>query len=82
MQHSDDIEAQDKAWLARRIREQWAELEHMRFALLQIRDCTSLKTRAGQWARNGLSWPVIAERCPKCGKPRIWGEKCRHCGAA
>lgn len=33
-------------------------------------------------------WPgrrlrsIIAIRCPKCGKPRIWGEACRHCGAA
>ena len=25
---------------------------------------------------------VIAERCPKCGKARIVGETCRHCGAA
>jgi translation initiation factor 2 beta subunit (eIF-2beta)/eIF-5 len=23
---------------------------------------------------------VIIETCPKCGKARIWGEKCRHCG--
>lgn len=30
---------------------------------------------------SGRLWRLIAERCPKCGKLRIWGEACRHCGA-
>jgi hypothetical protein len=24
---------------------------------------------------------VIAITCPACGKPRIWGRACGHCGA-
>jgi ribosomal protein L32 len=25
---------------------------------------------------------LIAITCPHCGKPRIWGRACGHCGAA
>lgn len=53
----DDIEVKDKLWLAARIREQWAELVHMRHVLRHISNYTSPVSRVGKLARSGLSWP-------------------------
>jgi hypothetical protein len=52
----------DKLWMAGRLREQGceilglqAEINELRHCLRQIRDCTSLNSKVGQWARSGLS---------------------------